>query len=138
MQYKIPVQIENEDPIFLGLSLRQLMILMIGFSFAYLIFTSLEPNTGPEIALIPSGVVAIITFLIAVFKQYEMTFVPFVLALILMWAFPKERKWEQGTDVFQPIDVGFLVATETKKKESIDLSQKIDTMQDMQDKLKKI
>jgi hypothetical protein len=40
--------------------------------------------------------------------------------------------------VFQPIDVGFLVATETKKKESIDLSQKIDTMQDMQDKLKKI
>ena len=45
MQYKIPVQIENEDPIFLGLSLRQLMILMVGFSFAYLIFTSLEPNT---------------------------------------------------------------------------------------------
>lgn len=30
MQYKIPVQVENEDPIFLGLSLRQLMIIMIG------------------------------------------------------------------------------------------------------------
>ena len=30
MQYKIPVQIENEDPIFLGLSLRQLTIIMIG------------------------------------------------------------------------------------------------------------
>jgi len=31
MQYKIPVQIENEDPIFLGLSLRQLAIMMLGF-----------------------------------------------------------------------------------------------------------
>jgi hypothetical protein len=28
MQYKIPVQIENEDTIFLGLSLRQLGIIM--------------------------------------------------------------------------------------------------------------
>jgi hypothetical protein len=29
MQYKIPVQIENEDPIMLWLSLRQLMIIMV-------------------------------------------------------------------------------------------------------------
>lgn len=28
MQYKIPVQIENEDPIFMGLSLRQLFIIL--------------------------------------------------------------------------------------------------------------
>jgi len=46
MQYKIPVQIENEDPIFLGLSLRQLIIIMIAFSIAYGIFTGLAPNTG--------------------------------------------------------------------------------------------
>ncbi|MCH8518453.1 PrgI family protein [Candidatus Gracilibacteria bacterium] len=138
MQYKIPVQIENEDPIFLGLSLRQLMILMIGFSFAYLIFTSLEPNIGPEIALIPSGIVAIIALLIAIFKQYEMTFVPFVLALILLNSFSRERRWEQGVDSFQPIDVGFLVTTEAKKKDSIDLREKMDTMQELQEKLKKI
>jgi len=31
MQYKIPVQIENEDPILLGLSLKQLAVLMVGF-----------------------------------------------------------------------------------------------------------
>ena len=138
MQYKIPVQIENEDPIFLGLSLRQLMILMIWFSFAYLIFTSLEPSTWAEIALIPSGLVGILTTMIAIFKQYEMTFIPFVLALILLNSFDKERKWEQGVDNFQPLDVWFLVATETKKKDSIDLSKKIDTMQDIQEKLKKI
>jgi hypothetical protein len=46
MQYKIPVQIENEDPIFLGLSLRQLTIIMIGFSGAYGIFQSLAPSVG--------------------------------------------------------------------------------------------
>lgn len=30
MQYKIPVQIENEDSIVMGLSLRQLAIMMVG------------------------------------------------------------------------------------------------------------
>ena len=114
------------------------MILMVWFSFAYLIFTSLEPNTWPEIALIPSGMIAILTVMIAIFKQYEMTFVPFVLALILHNSFDKERKWEQGIDAFQPIDIGFLVASEVKRKDSVDLSKKIDTMQDIQDKLKKI
>lgn len=44
MQYKIPVQIENEDKIFLNLSLRQIMILMIGFSVAYTLFKSLEKS----------------------------------------------------------------------------------------------
>jgi hypothetical protein len=44
MQYKIPVQIENEDPIVLGLSLRQLAILMIGGGIAYSIFTGLAPS----------------------------------------------------------------------------------------------
>jgi hypothetical protein len=41
MQYKIPVQIENEDPILLGLSLRQLAIIMVFFGIAYSIYTSL-------------------------------------------------------------------------------------------------
>jgi hypothetical protein len=44
MQYKIPVQIENEDPIFMGLSLRQLTILMIGFGIAYLLFQNISPQ----------------------------------------------------------------------------------------------
>ncbi len=41
MQYKIPVQIENEDPILLGLSLRQLTIIMISWAIAYQTFKSL-------------------------------------------------------------------------------------------------
>lgn len=44
MQYKIPIQIENEDPIVLGLSLRQLTIMMMWGGLAYTIFKSIEPQ----------------------------------------------------------------------------------------------
>lgn len=60
MQYKIPVQVENEDPILLGLSLRQLTIVMIGFGIAYSLFKSLEAKVGVEIAAIPSILIAVI------------------------------------------------------------------------------
>ena len=105
MQYKIPVQIENEDPIFAGLSLRQLSIIMAGFGLAYVIFNGLAPRSGPEIALLPSGFVALITVLIAVFRQYEMTFIPFIMALIRLNIFPRERSWQSGIDSYQPIDI---------------------------------
>jgi len=138
MQYKIPVQIENEDPIFLGLSLRQLAIIMAAFSVAYVIFTSLEPNTGWEIALIPSGIIALIGVAIAIFKYNEMTFVPFVLSLIRINIFPRQRKWDNGVDSFQAIDVGFLSNIEEKTQENIDMSRKIDTIDELNEKLKKI
>ncbi|MCD5375037.1 PrgI family protein [Candidatus Gracilibacteria bacterium] len=138
MQYKIPVQIENEDPIFLGLSLRQLTIIMIGFGVAYAIFQSLAPNVGGEIALIPSGFIAGITVAVAVFKYNEMTFVPFILSAIRLNIFPKLRKWENGTDSYQAIDVGFLSQEGLKKADDIDMKKKIDTMSELQEKLKKI
>jgi len=138
MQYKIPVQIENEDPIFLGLSLRQLTIIMIGFWVAYAIFQSLAPNTGWEIALIPSGFIAGITVAVAVFKYNEMTFVPFILSLIRLNIFPKMRKWENGTDSFQPLDIWFLSQEWLKKTDDVDMQEKIDTMSELQEKLKNI
>jgi len=138
MQYKIPVQIENEDPIFLGLSLRQLAIIMWGFGLAYGIFQTLAPNTGAEIAFIPSGIIAVITVLVAVFKIHEMTFIPFVLAFIRFNIFPRLRTWDNSVDSFQPIDVWFLSGAEEKHSESIDMSNKQDTMKELQEKLKNI
>lgn len=138
MQYKIPVQIENEDPILLGLSLRQLMVIMGGFGIAYLIFTSLAPRAGGEIALIPSGIVGIITVLIAVFKQYEMTFIPFMLALIRKWMFASERNWQSGVDSYQPIDIGYLTNEESKTQQNIDIWTKKGNIEELQEKLKKI
>lgn len=138
MQYKIPVQIENEDPIFLGLSLRQLTILMIWFGIAYLIFKTLAESTGPEIAFLPSWFVAIITVAIAIFKFNEMTFIPFILSLIRFKIFPSERSWQATTDSFQPIDIWFLSHAEEKKQQNIDMNAKIDTMQELQEKLKNL
>lgn len=138
MQYKIPVQIENEDPIFLGLSLRQLTIIMIGGSIAYGIFQTLAPQTGWEIALIPSGFIGLITLAIAIFKFNEMTFVPFVLAFIRYSIYGNDRNWDNWVDSFQPMDIGYLSAVEEKKSENIDMSKKIDTMSSLQEKLKKL
>lgn len=138
MQYKIPVQIENEDPIFLGLSLRQLAIIMWGFWLAYSIFQTLAPSTGAEVAFIPSGIIASLTVAIAVFKIHEMTFIPFVLAFIRFNIFPKLRVWDNTVDSYQPIDIGFLISEQEKKHENIDIGNKQETLQELQEKLKKI
>ena len=138
MQYKIPVQIENEDPILLGLSLRQLFIVMVGWGIAYLVFNSLEPQTGVEIALLPSGFIFLLTVLIAVFKQYEMTFIPFIMAFVRLNIFPRERRWQNTIDSFQPIDIGFVSSEWEKKQENIDMQKKIDTMDELQEKLRKL
>jgi len=138
MQYKIPVQIENEDPILLGLSLKQLSVLMVGFWIAYVIFNSLQPRIGAEIALIPSGVIGVVTVLIAIFKQYEMTFIPFVLALLRKNMFASERHWQWTVDSHQPIDIGYVSDEQKKKEENIDIWTKIDSMSELQEKLKKI
>ncbi len=57
MQYKIPIQIENEDTIVLGLSLRQLGIMMAFGGIAYALFQFLESRIG-GIALVPAIIVA--------------------------------------------------------------------------------
>ena len=67
MQYKIPVQIENEDPIILWLSLRQLTILIIGSGIWYTVFKSLLPSMSAEVAAIPWIIIAAIALLIAVY-----------------------------------------------------------------------
>lgn len=138
MQYKIPVQVENEDPILLGLSLRQLTIVMVGFGIGYGIFKSLEPKVGIEIAAIPSILISIIGIVIAIFKQYEMTFVPYVLSALRYNINPKERSWNEGTDSFQPMDIGYVTNEDQKVEEKIDFKWKMDKIQEINEKLKKI
>ncbi len=138
MQYKIPVQIENEDPILLGLSLRQLFILMAGGWVAYLIFTSLEPVFGGEIALLPSGLIAATTFAIAVFKIHEMTFIPFVLSILRKNINVSERSWQSGVDSWEPMDIWYLTSQQAKTQEEISLDEKAQSLEQLQEKLKNI
>ncbi len=139
MQYKIPVQIENEDPIVLWLSLRQLAIMMVGWWIAYSVFNSLAPSVWAEIAAIPSLIIAGFAFLIAVFKHSWMTFIPFILSLIQFHTNSKERKWQSWVDSFQPIDIGFIQnETGWKKETHIDFQSKRDKIESLEDKLNKI
>ena len=42
MQYKIPIQVENEDTIILGLSLRQMGIIIVGLILAFGLFNKFD------------------------------------------------------------------------------------------------
>ncbi len=138
MQYKIPVQIENEDPIMLWMSLRQLSIIMWWGWIAYGLFKNLESSIWPEIALIPTVFIVIITFFVALFKNSEMTFIPFVLSFIRFKVNLSERTWKNWVDSYMPIDVGFLSEYQAVKKDTIDIQSKIDKIKELDEKLKKI
>ena len=60
MQYKIPIQIENEDTIIFDLSLRQIGLIIVGVILAFGIFNKFQ-NTVPNT---PLFIICIIVILI--------------------------------------------------------------------------
>ena len=131
MQHKIPVQIENEDPIFLWLSLRQLTIIMIWWGIAYTMFKSMAPNFWAEISLIPTIFVIWLALTIALFKKWEMTFFPFILAILRFNVNSKTRKRDSWVDSFQAIDIWYISSLSDKKEEKIDFKSKIDKIKEL-------
>ncbi len=115
MQYKIPVQIENEDKIFLNLSIRQLTIMMIGGGIGYSIFKSLEPNVGAQVALFPAIIVVGIGIVVALFRHTEMTFLPFMLNLIRLNLNVSNRVWSKWVDSYPNIEIGYLKSLDEKE-----------------------
>lgn len=138
MQYKIPVQIENEDPIFLGLSLKQLAIVMIFFWVAYSVFQSLAPAFWNEVALIPTIIIATIWVSIAIFKFSEMTFVVFVLAFLRYKLNIDVRTWRKGVDSYSPLDIWYIVSEDKKLENKVDFDDKLSKMKELDEKLEKI
>jgi hypothetical protein len=136
MQYKIPVQIENEDPIFLGLSLRQLGIIMGWGGIAYTIYGNLSLSMGNQWALFVSGFIVLLAVFIAIFKSYEMTFVPFVLNIIRISLTNKERIWSQGVESFSLFEIGYVTPNDDVKNIAGDKTLEITG--DFQDKLKRL
>lgn len=138
MQYKIPVQIENQDPIFLGLSLKQLIILMVWWGIAYSIFKWLIPSVWPEIAAIPAIILALLTLVIALFKHSEMTFVPYLLNLIRQMLNSEPKKWVKWVDSFQPMDIWYVSKSTEKKEKKVEVSEKMEKINNLNEKLKNI
>lgn len=137
MQYKIPVQIENEDPIFLGLWLKQLAVIMVWWWIAFQVFNSLK-SLWKEIAAIPALLILWVTILIAVFKYSEMSFVPFILALLRRTINWTQRKWIKWIDSFEPMHIGYIKSSEDKKKSNIDFTSKLQKLQNLEDKINKL
>lgn len=138
MQYKIPVQIENEDPIILWLSLRQLIILMIGWAIAYQAFLWIWESLWQELALLVAIFIFGFTLLVALFKHSWMTFIPFILAFLRYNGTWTERRWEKWVDSFQPIDIWFVALENQKQEKQIDFKSKLDKINHLEDKLNKL
>lgn len=111
MQYKIPIQIENEDTIVLGLSLRQLGIIMGFGGVAYAIFKSLEPQIGTA-AMVLAIIVAVIGVGIALVRVSEMTFLPLVLNYFRLTLNGQERVWAMGTDSYHELEIGYVMQSQ--------------------------
>lgn len=140
MQYKIPIQIENEDTIFLGLSLRQLAIIMVFWGVAYSLFQFLQPRIG-TFALILAVPIATIGIVIALVRIAEMTFMPLVLNAIRLSLNGKSRPWSQWTDSYSELEIGYVMENTTTTqtgttKESLDTI--INKNDDFSEKLKKL
>lgn len=115
MQYKIPIQIENEDTIVFGLSLRQLIIIMVWGGAAYGLFQFLEPRIGSAAGLVFAIPLAIIGIVIALVRIAEMTFLPFILNLMRMSLNGQSRPWSQGTDTYSELEIGYIVNSSAKE-----------------------
>ncbi len=138
MQYKIPVQIENEDPIFLSLSLKQLIILIIGGAIAYMIYNAISPWLWAEIAAIPAILIFLIFLMVVLFKHSEMTFIPFILNLIRLNLNSDSKIWNKWVDSFEPMEIWYVNIELEKKKNEIDTKRKVEQIEKLKDKLNKI
>lgn len=113
MQYKIPIQIENEDTIIFDLSLRQMGIIIVWVILAFGLFNKFQ-GTIPNTPLFIICVVIIgICFVIAKFRTHEMTFLPFMLNLARFkingnGGDNQGRVWIRGVDSYSPLEIGYV------------------------------
>lgn len=114
MQYKIPLQIENEDVIVAWLSLRQLFILMVWGGLAYTVFKYAEIRVGPTVWLVLAIPLVLIGVVIALIRIAEMTFLPTVLNFFRLSLNARSRVWSQGTDGYSELDIGYALAQTEK------------------------
>ena len=124
MQYKIPIQIENEDNIIFGFSLRQLGIVIIWVIIAYGVFTKFEASgISPMVLFVICAVIVAASVLVAKFKSHEMGFLSFLLNLA-RWKVNgngpngQGRYWMQGVDSYSPLTIGY-VRHQKKEKENV-------------------
>lgn len=139
MQYKIPIQVENEDTIILGLSLRQMGIIIVGLIVAFGFFNKFQ-DTLPKTPLVVICIlIAGIFFIVAKFRTHDMTFLPFILNLARYkingnGAKGEGRTWTRGVDSYSPLEIGyvqpdsFVDNSRKRKKDTSKVAENIKTL----------
>lgn len=116
MQYKIPIQIENEDVIVAWLSLRQLMIMMIWGGIGYGLFKYTEPRLGATLGLWFGAPFILIGIVVALVRISEMTFLPATLNFFRLSLNARSRMWSQWADSYSEMDIGYITPTNSVKE----------------------
>lgn len=140
MQYKIPIQIENEDTIVAGFSLRQLAIMMLWGGMAYGVFQKLATVIGATLAMIIGIIIWLIGIVIAMIKIAEMTFLPVVLSTVRLSLNSKSRIWSVGTDSYSDLEVGYvtLAAQKAQAESNISLETRMNEDDQVNEKILKL
>lgn len=94
MRYKVPQNVQREDQILWFITLRQLIILLVGFGISYTIFVKMKAKydlTGFELFFIwlPAGIAAAFAFL----KVKGIELLQFITLLIENTLFRRPRRW---------------------------------------------
>ncbi len=120
MRYKVPQNVQREDEILWFLTLRQVIILIVGFGISYFLWSSLsktyELNQFEIILLwLPAGLSAAISFL----KIHGISIFKFVLLQFEQIMFrPPRRRWiKHAGEPFVSMTTPFTMSGVQKKKE---------------------
>lgn len=138
MQYKIPIQIENEDVIVAGLSLRQLIIIMVWGGIGYAVFKSTEAKIGSTAGLVLGIPFVLIGLVVALMRIAEMTFLPTALNFFRLSLNSKARIWSQGTDGFSEVDIGYVIPNMQKATAEANKSLESKMSDEASDKILKL
>ena len=119
MRYKVPQNVQREDQILWFLTLRQLIVIIVGGGISYMLFTSLnkqyELNELEQILIwIPAALA--LAFAFVKIKGIELT--KFILLLLERLFRPAHRRWvNHGGDPFVSMTRAFSMKKTKKEKE---------------------
>jgi len=118
MRYKVPQDVQREDQILWFITLRQLVMLLVGFGISYVIFNNMKQKydlgTVEQIFIwLPAAISAAFAFL----KIKGIPLAQFILLLIehFFFRFPKRYWIQQGGEPF--VSITTRISSLDKKKE---------------------
>ena len=119
MRYKVPQDVQRADQILWFLTLRHLIILIVGGGFSYVLFTSLNKQYNlNELEQILIWIPALLAVAFAFVKIKGIELTKFILLLLERLFRPAHRRWvNHGGDPFVSMTTTFTMKKEKKKKE---------------------